>query len=150
MIIGTGLLTGFLDGIVAIIQYLIKGGEHPEKIFRYISSAVLGKAAYAGGNAAITWGVVFHFAIAMLFSIGFYFLYPVLRKLMAGKLLMGVCYGIIAWVIMNLAVVPMSRIGTFPADVKGAVTAALILIFMIGIPNALLIGNYYDRKIKRD
>lgn len=145
VITGTGLLAGFLDGSAAIVQYLIKGGQHPEKIFQYIASAVFGKESYAGGNTTIIWGVVFHFIIAMLFTVAFYFLYPSLKKMFTSKLLIAFVYGILVWMAMNLAVVPLTKIGTFPADVKGAVIAALVLIFMIGLPNALIIGSYLDR-----
>ena len=54
-------------------------------------------------------------------------------------------YGIFIWAIMNFVVVPLSRINKFPSDAKEAVIAAMILIFMIGLPVALLAHRHYSR-----
>lgn len=140
------LVSGFLDGTAAIVQYLIKGGKHPEVIFKYIASAVFGKEAFAGGTMTIIWGVLFHFAVAGIFALIFFFLYPMLHKIINNDIVLGLLYGIVVWIIMNRVVVPMTLIPSTPFNVKNAIIAALILMFCIGLPNALIVGKYYRRK----
>jgi uncharacterized membrane protein YagU involved in acid resistance len=145
-ILTVGLLSGFLDGTAAIVQYLLKGGQHPEVIFKYIASAIFGQEAFSGGTMTIIYGVLFHFAIAFIFAIIFFFLYPILHKLIANDIVLGLLYGIVVWAIMNRLVVPATKIPSAPFNVKNAIIAALILMFCIGLPNALITGKYYERK----
>ena len=140
------LVSGTLDITAAIVQYLIKGGLHPEIIFKYIASAVFGKEAFAGGTMMIIWGVLFHFAIALIFALLFFFLYPLFHKLIKNNVVLGLLYGIIVWAIMNFIVVRASFIPSAPFNAKGAIIAALILMFCIGLPNALITGKYYRNK----
>ena len=140
------LISGTLDITAAIVQYLIKGGKHVEIIFKYIASAVFGKEAFAGGTTTIIWGIVFHFLIALIFALIFFFLYPMFHKLIKNDIVLGLLYGIVVWAIMNFIVVRASLIPSAPFNAKGAITAALILMFFIGLPNALITGKYYRRK----
>ena len=59
LILSAGLLVGILDGIAAIISYLVKGGKHPEKIFHFIASAVFGSTALKGGTDMLIAGIAF-------------------------------------------------------------------------------------------
>ncbi len=144
-ILTAGLLSGFLDGTAAIVQYLIKGGKHPEVIFKYIASALFGQEAFSGGTMTVLYGVLFHFIIAFIFAILFFFLYQPLHKIINNDIVLGLLYGIVVWAIMNRLVVPATKIPSTPFNVKNAVIAALILMFCIGLPNALITGKYYKR-----
>ncbi len=52
----TGLVAGTLDGLVAVMQFMINGGKNPEINFKYIASAVFGKkAAKSAPHYRRTW-----------------------------------------------------------------------------------------------
>jgi hypothetical protein len=143
------LLAGTLDAIGAIINYSLSGGKDPAIIFRYIASAVFGRAAYSGGVQMVVWGIVFHYAIAWGFTVAFFLLYPRMAILSDNKWLAGLFYGIAVWMVMNLVVVPMTHARRFPFRVSGALIAMGILILAIGIPISLMAHYYYDYTEKR-
>ena len=139
----TGLAAGALDGLAAIIQYSINGGKKPEVIFKYIASAALGKKAMTGGIPMILLGIFFHFLIAFLFTLFFYWIYPHIAFLRQQPLLSGIGYGLFAWAIMNFVVIPLSKLKQVPFDLSKAAIAAGILIICIGIPISLLANKHY-------
>jgi hypothetical protein len=142
----TALLAGTLNFFSAIIQYYIETGKEPTPVLRYIASGIFGKEAFEGGMLMLIWGIVFHFMIAFLFSAFFFLIYPKVYSWLKNKFIVGVCYGLFTWTVMNMVVVPLSYINKYPSDVKQAMIAALILIFFIGFPVALIAHRFYFRK----
>jgi hypothetical protein len=142
----TGLLAGTLDGLSACAWFMIKGGKDPGIIFRYIASAAIGPSARTGGVGTTLLGIFFHYFNAFAFTIFYFFLYSKLPLLAKNKIVSAVLYGIFVWVVMNLAVVPLSHIGKFPSKPGPAVIELLILIVMIGLPVAWRTDNYYSAK----
>lgn len=139
-----GFLTGTLDGMAAIIWSFITNPKvGADVIFEFIASAVFGKAAFTSGTQMVVAGVFFHYLIAFLFTATFYLLYPFFDKLIRNKYIIAVVYGIIVWLVMNLVVVPLSKIGYHHIKVHVALTGLVILIICIGIPVALIADNKY-------
>src|SRR5882757_922586 len=96
-IILTGLLAGFLDGTAAVLLFLARGNKNPALLFRYIASAVYGKAAFGEGPRMVLMGVLFHFLIAGTF-VGVYFgLYPYVSWFRSNPLLGAMVYGLLMW-----------------------------------------------------
>ena len=93
------------------------------------------------------WGLLFHFIIACLFAAFFYFLYARIKFLSKNIIISGILYGIIVWLVMNLAVVPLSYTPPLPFVLSKAIIAILILIFFVGIPIALVVHKYYTKPI---
>jgi len=139
----TGLLAGTLDGLAAIINYLVQGGKKPEIIFKYIASGVFGKEAFTGGTGMIAWGVFFHFLIAFVFTIFFFFIFPRVKWLRANVIAGGLLYGLFVWLVMNQVVVPLSEISQGPFKLKSAVINMLILMACIGLPVAVMANKHY-------
>lgn len=147
-ILFAGLTAGFLDGAAAIINYLISSnGKNPVRIFNFIASGVFGKKAFAGGGVMAAWGLLFHFIIACLFAAFFYFLYIRIKFLSRNIIISGILYGIIVWLIMNLAVVPLSNTPPLHFVLSKAIIAILILIFFVGIPIALVVHKFKSKVI---
>ena len=139
-ILFAGLTAGFLDGAAAVINYLItSNGKNPVRIFNFIASGVFGKKAFTGGWIMAAWGLLFHFIIACLFAAFFYFLYTRIKFLSKNIIISGILYGIFVWLVMNLAVVPLSNTPPLPFVLSKAIIAILILIFFVGIPVALVV-----------
>ena len=144
-IIMAGLVAGTLDLSCATIQTIMMGGS-PLKMLQYISSGLLGPAAFAGGMKYSILGVVIHYCIAFSWTILFFLLYPSIKGLASHRLITGIVYGVIVWVIMNRVVVPLSKIPDRPFNLKNSLIGLGIIIIAIGIPLSYMAARYYSIK----
>jgi uncharacterized membrane protein YagU involved in acid resistance len=131
-----------MDALAAIIYYLLKGGTHPENIFKYISSSVFGAKARTGRIEMILAGIAIHFLIALAWTVFFYLLFRSFNWIRDHAIISGIIYGIIVWALMNLLFVPLTRIGQKPFDLNNSIIQALILIFCVGLPISLLTKKF--------
>jgi hypothetical protein len=144
-ILKAGLLAGTLDILSAIVKYLIEGKKNPELILKYIATSVLGKTAMKGGWDVAALGLLLHYIVAFIFTILLFWLYPRLKLVRFHPLVVGIFYGIFTWLVMNLLVVPLSRVPGAPGPFNWtqAIINVLILIAFIGIPVSLMARKYY-------
>jgi hypothetical protein len=141
-VIRAGFIVGTLDITATCLHYFIKTGKGPALIFKYIASAVLGKAAFTGGANVIACGLLMHYAIAFAFTIFFFWLFEKRKIFAQNPLLTGIFYGSFTWLMMNLVMVPLTRANAAPFTVQSVVINLLILIACIGIPLALMAAMY--------
>lgn len=134
-ILWVGFLAGTLDGLAAL---LLNYNVNPGVIFRFIASGVFGADAYKGGIEMVVAGIVFHYLIAYLFATAFYLLYPFTLAILKNKYVVANVYGSIGWLIMNVGVIPLSKIGPHAIKPLTAVTGLLALIICVGLPVALI------------
>ena len=130
------LLCGSLDLLSAVvINCLLLKKVTVLQLLQYISSGAYGKAAFQGGWYTGIAGLVFHYLVAGFFT-GAYCLYA-MRYPARGKTLVlhGVGYGLLVWCVMNLVVLPLSRLHTWP-QWPGAITGILVLMFLFALPMA--------------
>ncbi|WP_300598973.1 hypothetical protein [Niabella sp.] len=144
-VLKAGIIVGTLDILSAFLYFYLATGKNPLFIFRYIASALLGPAAFSGGAAIYITGLLMHYLVAFLFTVFFFWLYPRLNILKRNPVVTGIFYGLFIWVVMNLVVVPLSRIGKFPGSVSGILINAAILILLIGIPLSFMARRYYRK-----
>jgi len=146
-IIKAGLLAGTLDISAAMITHYIRFGKGPEGIFRYIARGAFGENAKTGGAEYIIAGILFHYLIAFGFTILFFFIYPKIRQWVSSHIgFTGLTYGIIVWCIMNLVIVPSSKIVPAALTLSSVTREMLILMFCIGLPIAIFAKHYYTLK----
>jgi uncharacterized membrane protein YagU involved in acid resistance len=144
-ILNAWLIAGSLDILSAFIKYMIEGKRNVEIILKYIASAILGKTAFSGGAGTATLGLLLHFVIALIFTVVLFWLYGRLKLVRFNPLFIGFLYGIFVWLVMNLLVVPNSKVTRAPGPFNWtqAVIGALILIVCIGMPVSLIARKYY-------
>lgn len=130
----TGLLVGTLDITAACIQFYINTGRGPIPVLQYIASAALGPSAYSGGYEMAGAGLLFHYIIAMGFTIVFFGIYHFIPGLSKQRILTGIAYGIAIWAFMFFIVLPLSKVPTPVFHLNKAAIAASILIVCIGLP----------------
>ena len=140
------LVAGTMDITAACTQYYIKTGKGPGGVLRYVASGALGRHVQPGNTTYALWGLFFHYCIALIWTIFFFWVYPLIPLLSKNKVVTGLVYGLFVWTIMSQVVVPLSAIGHVPFKLKNAAIAAAILMVCIGLPIALIVGRYYDRK----
>jgi hypothetical protein len=139
------LTAATMDIAAASIQYYTKTGKGPAGIFRYISRALIGDEAKKGGFAVEALGLALHYLVALLFTLFFFWIFPMFRIMQKNLVLTGLFYGIFVWAVMNRIVLPLSQLPDIPFDWKKAGIACAILMFCIGLPISIVIGNYYRK-----
>jgi hypothetical protein len=142
-ILVAGLLAATLDAIAAIVV----NGVSAEVVFKYIAGGAFGlKNAFAGGPIMIAYGIFFHVLIAFCWTILYFFLYKRINFLKINPYVSAIFYGAMIWAVMNLVVVPMSKITPGPFEWQGALTSMAIIILMVGLPVSLITSAFYRSK----
>jgi hypothetical protein len=140
------LVGGTLDISDALIFYGLRGIS-PIRILQGIASGVLGRAAFAQGIQSVLLGLLLHFFIATTWAAIYIFAsrrLPLSRR----PILWGSIYGIVVYLVMNYAVVPLSKIGPRPTPpLIPLINGVAALILFIGIPVALIARRYIPYKI---
>lgn len=136
------LIVGTLDMSAAVIQTLINGGS-PVKMLQFISSGVFGTSAFTTEMPYSLLGVVFHYIIALGWTILFFFLYPRVDFLSWNVIATGILYGVFVWTIMNTVILPLANTPPVKFSLLKAIVAALVLIVAIGLPLSFMARKYY-------
>lgn len=96
------LLAFIVAGTLDIASAILLNRKVPvERILRYIASGVYGKAAFTAGKEMIWYGLLFHYLIAYAWAATWFILYPTFEKFLKNKLVTGMVFGLITWLIMN-------------------------------------------------
>jgi len=146
LILFSGVVVATLDILAAILFFVLDTGKNPVIVLNYIASGIFGKAALTGDVSMAVWGLLLHYLIAFIFTILFFLLYVRIPFLQKNKWVTAVIYGIFVWIIMNLVVVPLSRVPASGFNLAKALRGAAILIVCIGLPLASIASKYYLRK----
>jgi hypothetical protein len=122
---------GAIDFFYATIFVMLRGRPW-YRPWQGVASSVLGTGSFSRGYASAALGIVLHFMVAAAIA-GVYLLasrwIPLLWR---QALLCGLAYGAIAFFVMNLVVIPLTRIGrqplTWSAFNVGAIICHVLLI----------------------
>lgn len=141
------LVAGTLDIIAAVtMNGIVSGSFKPVRILQGIASGAIGRSAFEGGIGMALIGLIFHYCFALMFATVYFFLFPYLPFLQRSPVLWGFLYGMVAWAIMNGLVIPLSKLNPGPFNWERAIINIVILMFMIGLPIALMARKYYSKK----
>lgn len=139
----TGLLAGTLDILMAFANAWWSAGIAPGRVLRFIASGLIGTKAFSGPQSIILLGLALHFVIAFCWTAIFFLLYPKFSRIVRSKILQAILCGMIVWVIMNLVVLPASRVPASDFRWSVMLKAMLILTIAIGWPLAHFAGRYW-------
>ena len=163
------LIAGILDASAAMINLKINAPDsNPLRVWRFVAGGAFGEEARSG--SLFPWalyGILFHFLIAFLFSLFFYLIYPRIKTMHRNLIITGILYGAFVWIVMNLIVVPLSNVrdqgklwtivktngGSHlvfqpPTNIKQFIINILFILFCVGLPIALIIGNYFKKQVR--
>ena len=143
-VLKAGLLAGTLDIVCAMTHYYIRSGKNPANVLYFIASGVFDKAAFSGGAGMAMWGLFFHFFIAFSWAVIFFVLFPKVRFISENRIVSGLLYGALIWLIMTQAVVPLSLTPKIPFDLSQALIGIVILMAAVGLPVSILAGKHYS------
>jgi hypothetical protein len=138
IVIGT-LIVGTLDALDAIVVYGLRSGATPPRIFRGIAAGLLGPTARQGGTGTALLGVMLHYTVALGIVTTYVLVSRLLPVLNRRPWLTGPLYGVVAFFVMNLVVIPMSAIGgPVQFNAFGLTNGLLIHTIGVGLPTALV------------
>lgn len=132
-----GLFVGLFDILDAIIFFGIRNGVPPDRIFQSIARGLLGRDAFTGGAATVALGAVLHLFIATGIVATCVFLSQKLTGLATRPFVFGPLYGLAAFAVMNLVVLPLSAAGRAHFDALGLANGLLVHMLGVGMPSAL-------------
>jgi hypothetical protein len=132
------LVVGTLDALDAMVFFGLRSGARPIRIFQGIAYGLIGPAARQGGLKTAALGVFLHYFIAFGIVVTYFLISRRVRLLTRRPLICGLLYGLIAYAVMNLVVLPLSKVGG-PSLPAAPVLANGLLIHMLGVglPSAL-------------
>ena len=136
------LLAGTLDITTAVLFYVGPSSARAARLLQGIASGLLGARAFDGGATTALLGLALHYLIALIWTLVCLVALQTLGGLRRHLVLTGIAYGIIVWLVMNLAVLPLSNAGRGPFQPRAATIAAIILILCVGLPISLVIGRH--------
>ncbi len=136
-IVAGGILAAVLDAADALVAYRLAFGMSPEAIYQFVASGLLGKAAFAGGAAAALLGVAIHLLVAFGAATAFVLAAERLPQLRRDAVGWGLAFGVAVYAVMNLVVIPLSRIGASVPSVPLLLNGVLGHALLVGLPIAL-------------
>ncbi len=143
-IVRAGLLAGTMDGLAAALLYVIRTGKNPLAVYRFVASGVFGQEALSGGVLMGLTGILFHYLIAMGWTILFFVVGVRIPILLKNWFISGIAYGLFVWLMMNLVVLPFSRVSALSMTVNGVLIGISVLMVCIGLPISFLAHKYHS------
>jgi hypothetical protein len=146
---------GMVAGIANLVAAAAIFGGPMMHGFQMIASGLLGEQAFSGGITAAIIGAVLHFAISI--AAAALYLWAALRHatLIKHWLIGGVLFGVLAYLVMNLIVVPLSNAAN-PDFSPGMIVKELLAhTVLFGVPIAGMVralgrnGQGSERSVRR-
>ena len=147
-VLAAGAVVGILDITYAWVVYsFLLGKATVIQVPQSIASGLLGKAAYSGGLATASLGMLLHFTIAYTWTCVYLVLARIsldLRRLLAtehGVLKVGMTFGALMWLVMDLIVLPLSHARPAPIASWPFVTQLVWHAVGLGVPLAFIVRD---------
>lgn len=131
-----GLTVGVLDAMDAFVFFGARGVP-PGRILQSIASGLVGRAAYRGGLATASLGLLLHFLIAFTVVAVFFLAVRRMPGLMRRPFLAGAAYGMVVYLTMTFVVVPLSAAVVGPRTPAIVLNGVLVHVLGVGLPAAL-------------
>jgi uncharacterized membrane protein YagU involved in acid resistance len=131
-----GLLAGTLDIVYACVFWAVRADIPPTRIFQSVAAGLLGEASFQGGASTAALGLFLHFLIACTMALAYYVAarrWPVFAR---RPVPLGVAYGLLLYVVMNLVVVPLSAASPGSRDPTWIALTVAVHAFLVGLPIA--------------
>lgn len=133
-----GSAAGILD-ILAAFALAASSGVQPVRVLQAIASGLLGPAAFRGGSPAAALGLALHFVIAFGAAAVYYLASRRLPFLVRQAVPAGLAYGVAVYAVMNLVVLPLSRVNVRAQSPRTMAIMIVIHMVCVGLPIALAI-----------
>lgn len=146
IILITTLLAGTLDILAAFVNSYLRSGASPVVVLQFIASGILENSAFSGGPGTALLGLLLHFLITFIWTLIFFLVYPGIALSPKYKILVGLSYGILIWLVMNLIVLPLSNIPRISFQLMQVLIGISFIMLLVGLPISLMFYRYYKIK----
>ena len=143
-ILTAGLVVGVLDISSAFVIWWQRGVGARHGL-QGIAAGLLGSNSYDGGLVTASLGLALHFFVAFVVVSIFYLASRKIEFLTRHPVVSGVLYGIGVYMVMYWLVLP-TAFPTFRHRLWNELLAVAIHISLIGLPCALIVRRYSQRK----
>ena len=133
-------ISGTLDILFAMILTVLFGREIGNML-RFVGSGPFPSATDMGTGGAIL-GLFVHFALMAIMATALMLVLRQRPMLLDKPILIGLLYGLITYVAMNLVVVPLRFDAPLPPKPLSIATQLFAHICLVGIPMALIAARY--------
>lgn len=127
------LIGGFVAGTIDIGAAALINLASPILILHFIAGGVLGKAALEGGAAVVLFGLVLQWIMSLIIA-AIYVVpsrrLPILRR---RWVVCGLAYGVIVFLVMNYAVVPLSAWARWPHFTTVQFAGNMLAMLLFGL-----------------
>jgi hypothetical protein len=131
------LTVGVLDILDAFVFFWFRDLP-PVRILHAIASGLLGRAAFEGGAATAALGLLLHFCIAGSIVTIYHLASRRLPQLAESPWIYGPLYGLAAYFVMNLIVLPLSATAGGGTPTAAALANGMLIhVLGVGMPSAL-------------
>jgi hypothetical protein len=137
-----GAVAGVLDALDAIVAFKLVLGFDPIPIYQFVASGILGASAFAGGASSALLGLAIHFSIAFGAALVFVLASTRVPQLARSYAQWGAVFGLAVWAVMNLIVIPLSRIPPAPFSLPLFLNGIVGHALFVGLPIAYAAHRY--------
>jgi uncharacterized membrane protein YagU involved in acid resistance len=132
-----GLVAGVLD-LAFALSFAAYNGTAPTRLLQTVASGLFGQAAFAGGTPMAAYGLALHLGLSFIWAGAFVALVRLRPSLARNPYVSGVLFGVVVFLAMRLAVLPLSAF-PYPVSFKPVATVLDLLSHMLlfGVPIAL-------------
>jgi len=141
----SGLMAGILDAMAGVIVYYLYFHFNPFQVLESISSGIFGAKAINGSFIYVLIGLVLHFIIAFTAASILFLLFLKTDIYKFNPIILGLGYGLIIWLFMNLLVLPLSNYPKSPFDLGLASIGIAWHMILVGVPMTWIIWKYPRR-----
>ena len=138
-----GITAGTLDGLAAALFFHTKLGLNAGQVMQFVASALLGEESFKGGYLTVFAGAVLHYLLAFTISAFYFYAFPAIPPLRKWPVVFGLLYGLGVWLVINLLVLPLTRMSLPPFELTGAVIAIVWHMVLVGLPVAFMVNIHY-------
>jgi hypothetical protein len=132
-----GLVAGVLDALDATIFNGLQG-VGAARVWQYVASGVLGRAAFGGGLKAAALGLSLHFLIAFIVAGVYYGASLYLPTLLRRPVLWGLLYGVAVYFVTNHVVIPLSAAPPLSLSLASLLNGVVGHALLVGLPIAFI------------
>ncbi len=131
-----GLAAGVLDFFDAVVFNALRGTS-AVRVWQFVASGLLGRAAFNGGMKTALLGVLLHFMIAFILAAIYYVACRLWPTLLRRSEWWGIIYGVAVYVVMNFVVLPLSAAPPLGFKLSPALNGVIGHALLVGLPIAL-------------
>ncbi|UYQ94873.1 DUF1440 domain-containing protein [Chitinophaga horti] len=140
-IVWSGIVTCILYLVGMMLASWLANGQPPVQVLQFIASGICGEHAYTEGASSIVAGLFLHCMFSLMIAAVYLLVYSLVPFVRQHAFKAGLLFGVIVWLFMYGAVIPLSHVPLQEPDPVMGVLSLIVNVFFVGLPIAM-VANY--------